>query len=61
MFRSRIFWLVPVLVVFCSSAFAQAVRAPARMLVGFPPGGNVDLLGRMFVERLGDAPRSTSW
>lgn len=37
----------------CSTALAQ--RAPAKMLVGFPPGGAVDVLGRLFAESLSDA------
>lgn len=36
------------------SALAQA-RAPARMLVGYPPGGAVDVLGRIFAEPMGEA------
>jgi len=36
-------------------AFAQAPRAQARMLVGFPPGGAVDILGRLFAEPMGEA------
>jgi tripartite-type tricarboxylate transporter receptor subunit TctC len=34
------------------SAHAQAA---GRMLVGYPPGGAVDILGRMFAERLSQA------
>lgn len=38
------------------SALAQAQpRAPARMLVGYPPGGAVDVLGRIFAEPMGEA------
>ena len=38
------------------SALAQAqTRAPARMLVGYPPGGAVDVLGRLFAEPMGEA------
>src|SRR4051794_39958638 len=37
----------------CSAALAQPVK-PARMLVGFPPGGNVDILARIFAERLAE-------
>jgi tripartite-type tricarboxylate transporter receptor subunit TctC len=37
----------------CSGAFAQAPKT-ARMLVGFPPGGNVDILARIFGERLAE-------
>ncbi len=37
-----------------SLAWGQAAK-PTRMLVGFPPGGNVDILARIFGERLGEA------
>lgn len=37
-----------------SSAFAQP-RQPVRILAGFPPGGNVDILARVFAERLTEA------
>ena len=39
----------------CPVAFAQTSRAPAKMLVGYPPGGAVDVLGRMFAEPMGEA------
>jgi len=38
----------------CGSAAAQ-VRQPAHMLVGYPPGGAVDVLGRIFAEPMGEA------
>ena len=38
-----------------SGAFAQIPRASGRMLVGFPPGGAVDILGRLFAEPMGEA------
>ena len=34
---------------------AAQTRAPARMLVGYPPGGAVDVLGRIFAEPMGEA------
>ena len=38
------------------SALAQAqTRAPAHMLVGYPPGGAVDVLGRIFAEPMAEA------
>ena len=37
----------------CANAIAQPAR-PARMLVGFPPGGTVDMLARVFSERLAE-------
>jgi tripartite-type tricarboxylate transporter receptor subunit TctC len=39
----------------CPAAFAQTSRAPAKMLVGYPPGGAVDALGRMFADPMGEA------
>ena len=44
-----------VLVFESSGAFAQTPRASGRMLVGFPPGGAVDILGRLFAEPMGEA------
>ena len=38
----------------CFSASLQA-QAPARMLAGFPPGGGVDILARIFAERWSEA------
>ncbi|HEX9463601.1 MAG TPA: tripartite tricarboxylate transporter substrate-binding protein [Alphaproteobacteria bacterium] len=39
-----------------TSAPAQAQsRQPVRVLAGFPPGGNVDILARIFAERLSEA------
>lgn len=39
----------------CPAAFAQTARAPAKMLVGYPPGGAVDVLGRIFAEPMSEA------
>jgi tripartite-type tricarboxylate transporter receptor subunit TctC len=39
----------------CSGAMAQSARAPAKMLVGYPPGGAVDILGRLFAEPMAEA------
>jgi tripartite-type tricarboxylate transporter receptor subunit TctC len=39
----------------CQAAFAQTSRAPAKMLVGYPPGGAVDVLGRLFAETMAEA------
>lgn len=36
-----------------ATAFAQPVK-PTRMLVGFPPGGNIDILARVFGERMAE-------
>jgi len=38
----------------CAPVAAQT-RQPARMLVGYPPGGAVDVLGRIFAEPMGEA------
>ena len=43
------------LVLAWSGVFAQAARAPGRMLVGYPPGGAVDVLGRLFAETMSEA------
>ncbi len=43
------------LVLAWSGVFAQASRAPGRMLVGYPPGGAVDVLGRLFAETMSEA------
>jgi tripartite-type tricarboxylate transporter receptor subunit TctC len=34
---------------------AQAARQPVRMMSGFPPGGNVDILARVFSEQLAES------
>src|SRR5882672_4987529 len=39
---------------FCTFAAAQT-RTPAHMLVGYPPGGAVDVLGRLFAETMSEA------
>ena len=43
---------IVVLVLNASQSFAQA---PARILSGFPPGGAVDVLARIFAEKWGEA------
>ena len=45
------------LVLAWSGVFAQASRAPGRMLVGYPPGGAVDALGRLFADAMSEALR----
>ncbi len=40
------------------SAFAQS--GPIRILAGFPPGGNVDILARVFADQLGKATGRTA-
>ena len=36
-----------------ASTFAQPAK-PTRMLIGFPPGGNIDILARVFGERIAE-------
>jgi tripartite-type tricarboxylate transporter receptor subunit TctC len=39
---------------FASAALAQTLNRPARVLVGFPPGGSVDTVARLLVEQMKD-------
>ena len=42
------------------AAFAQAYPAkPVRLVLGFPPGSAVDVVGRIFAAKLGEAVRQT--
>ncbi len=42
------------------AAFAQAYPAkPLRLVLGFPPGSAVDVVGRIFAVKLGEAVRQT--
>jgi tripartite-type tricarboxylate transporter receptor subunit TctC len=50
----RIRWIALCAALACTLACAQT-RAPARMLVGYPPGGAVDVLGRIFAEPMAEA------
>ena len=52
---SRLCFLAGVLALACSGASAQQSRVPVRMISGFPPGGNVDILARIFAEKLSEA------
>jgi len=47
--------LVMSIVLISTTALGQSARQPIRILAGFPPGGNVDLLARLFAERINDA------
>jgi tripartite-type tricarboxylate transporter receptor subunit TctC len=44
-----------VLALAAALACAPAAAQTARMLVGYPPGGAVDVLGRIFAEPMGEA------
>jgi len=39
----------------CSAALAQSSRVPVKVISGFPPGGNVDILARLLSDPLSDA------
>ena len=48
--------LLPGLLV-CALAAAQDYPAkPVRLIVGFPPGGNVDVVGRIVAQKMGEGP-----
>ena len=47
--------LAAAMVLACGAASAQIARAPLRMISGYPPGGNVDILARVFAEQLAEA------
>jgi tripartite-type tricarboxylate transporter receptor subunit TctC len=53
--RIRALYLVVIASALVSSLAQAQPRAPARMLVGYPPGGAVDVLGRIFAEPMGEA------
>jgi tripartite-type tricarboxylate transporter receptor subunit TctC len=52
--RVRIVCAFALVLAWCG-VFAQTSRVPGRMLVGYPPGGAVDVLGRLFAETMSDA------
>lgn len=52
---NRLLRYTSLLLLACASVAAAQPVKPTRMLVGFPPGGNVDILARIFGERLGEA------
>lgn len=52
--RPKLSLLALALALACSAAAAQTQR-PVRMMIGFPPGGAVDVLARVFAERLAEA------
>ena len=52
---SRLGFLAAALALAGCNALAQSSRVPVRMISGFPPGGNVDILARVFAEKLSEA------
>ena len=52
--RVRIVCAFALVLAWCG-VFAQTSRVPGRMLVGYPPGGAVDVLGRLFAETMSEA------
>src|SRR5882672_1801068 len=47
--------LAAVIAPLCAAALAQDYPAkPVRLLVGFPPGGNVDVVGRIVAQKMSE-------
>jgi tripartite-type tricarboxylate transporter receptor subunit TctC len=51
--RRRVLLAAPFLA--CVAAQARVLDRPARLLVGFAPGGSADVVGRLLAEQLRDA------
>ena len=51
-------WLFSLLMLASTLVAAQDVR---KMLVGFPPGGTLDILGRAVVQTLAEDPANGTW
>jgi len=52
---SRVGLAAAVLALLASNASAQLTGKPLQMISGYPPGGNVDVLARLFAEKWGEA------
>jgi tripartite-type tricarboxylate transporter receptor subunit TctC len=56
---TRMSWLGAALLLCAASLLSQPVfsqsRTPVRLLSGFPPGGNIDVLARLLAEPMSEA------
>jgi len=50
---ARLTAVIAILLAALGSGRADAQSGPIRILAGFPPGGNVDILARVFADQLG--------
>lgn len=48
---------VAVILIAAQCSFAALAQAPYRVLAGFPPGGAVDVVARVFAERIAEATK----
>ena len=53
--RHILFFLACALALPAVSGAGPYPERPVRLIVGFPPGGAADILGRLAAQRLGDA------
>jgi tripartite-type tricarboxylate transporter receptor subunit TctC len=53
--RVRAVALAALIAPLCAATFAQDYPAkPVRLLIGFPPGGNVDVVGRIMAQKMSE-------